>query len=241
MNIKKVLLKIPAVYKLVRASYVWCLQRRIAAPLLGKKEVFFVQVGSNDGVQGDPIHRLIVANPHWRGMFIEPVAFLFERLKTNYNNEERFIFENVAVGTVESLSTFYYVSEKAKEDLGEELPYWHDQIGSFDRGFILKLLGKDYGARIEPYIVEQEVKCYPLESILDRNQVTAIDLLHIDTEGYDYKVLSQFNFKKHRPAVILYEHFVLSPDEFEKARALLRAEGYRLHQYEQDTLAILEK
>ena len=235
MNLKKILQKFPCAYKLARAAYMRFLQRQIAAPLAGKQSVFFVQVGSNDGVQGDPIHRLIAMNPHWRGIFIEPVSFLFERLKTNYNNDERFIYENVAVGTEDSLATFYYVSEKARADFGEDLPYWHDQLGSFNRGHILRLLG----SRIEPYIIEQAVQCLPLERIIERNNVTAIDLLHIDTEGFDYKVLSQFDFKKHRPAVVLYEHDNLSPEELSKAQALLRGHGYQLREFDTDTLAIL--
>ena len=66
MNLKKILQKFPCAYKLARAAYMRFLQRQIAAPLAGKQSVFFVQVGSNDGVQGDPIHRLIAMNPHWR-------------------------------------------------------------------------------------------------------------------------------------------------------------------------------
>ena len=91
---------------------------------------------------------------------------------------------------------------------------------------------------MSPYIIEADVECQPLQKVLDRNRVDAIDLLHIDTEGFDYKVLSQVNLKRYKPSVILFEHHLLTDDEFFNARKLLRKNGYRLHQYGNDTLAM---
>jgi FkbM family methyltransferase len=189
-------------------------------------------VGSNDGVQGDPIHDLVIDCKNWRGIFIEPINFLFNRLRKNYGNSERFVFENVAIGITRETKKFYYVSEKAKGEL--ELPYWHDQLGSFDKNHVIRLLGD----QMLPYVIETEVECQPFQAILDRNRVDAIDLLHIDTEGFDYQVLSQVDFTRYKPSVILFEHHLLTDDEFFKARKLLRNNGYRLLQYGNDTLAL---
>ena len=207
-------------------------QQQILKAVGEKTEVFFVQVGSNDGVQGDPIHDLVIDRKNWRGVFIEPINFLFDRLRKNYGDSERFVFENVAIGTRSETKKFYYVSEKAKSEL--ELPYWHDQLGSFDKDHVIRLLGD----QMRPYIIEAAVECQPLQAILDRNRVDAIDLLHIDTEGFDYQVLSQVDFKRYKPSVILFEHHLLTDDEFFKARKLLRSNGYRLVQYGNDTLAL---
>jgi FkbM family methyltransferase len=219
------------VYRLFRGPDL-TIQQEIVKVLGHKPHVFFVQVGSNDGVQGDPIHELVVERSGWRGMFIEPINFLFRRLRENYGNDERFLFENVAIGTRRETKKFYYVSEKAKSEL--ELPYWHDQLGSFDRSHITKMLGE----ALSSYIIEADVECLPLTDVLDRNKVEAIDLVHIDTEGFDYKVLSQLDLKRFKPSVILYEHHLLSDEEFIKAQKMLRRSGYRLRQYGNDTLAI---
>jgi hypothetical protein len=40
--------------------------------------------------------------------------------------------------------------------------------------------------------------------LFERHSLNAIDLLHIDTEGADFKVLSQLNLNKYRPKVILH-------------------------------------
>ena len=206
------------------------IQDRILKALGDKPKVFFVQVGSNDGLQGDPIHDLVVSRDNWSGIFIEPIDFLFQRLRKNYGEAERFVFENVAIGTEKGSKTFYYVSEKAKAEL--DLPYWHDQLGSFDKGHITRALGE----QMNPYIVEEDVECLPLQDVFDRNEIRSIDLIHIDTEGFDYKVLSQIDLERYKPSVILFEHHLLSDEEFVKARKLLRR--YRLLQYGNDTLAI---
>lgn len=236
-RIKERLRNVPLVYGLGKRIYRrfrgadLTIQEYILKAVGHKSRVFFVQVGSNDGRQGDPIHDLIVERPGWRGMFIEPIDFLFKRLRSNYGEAERFIFENVAIGTEKGSKKFYYVSEKASE---LDLPYWHDQLGSFDRDHITRALGE----QMIPYIVEEDVECLPLQDVLDRNGVEEIDLVHVDTEGFDYKVLSQIDLKRYKPSVILFEHHLLPDDEFASARKLLRSNGYRLVQYGNDILAI---
>ena len=236
--IKAYLRNLPLVYRGLKWIYRQfrgadpTMQEQILKAIGIKSEVFFIQVGSNDGVQGDPIHDLIITHKNWRGIFIEPIGFLFSRLRKNYGDSERFIFENVAIGTRSETKRFYYISEQAKSEL--DLPYWHDQLGSFDKNHISRMLGD----QMRPYIIEADVECQTLQAIFDRNRVDAIDLLHIDTEGFDYQVLSQVDLKRYKPSVILFEHHLLTDDEFFKARKLLRRTGYRLLQYGNDTLAI---
>lgn len=212
----------------------WQIQRKILKSLAHKDSVFFVQVGSNDGVQGDPLHDLITSNKHWRGIFIEPVRFIFDRLKQNYGNSERFIFENKAISSKRGVSEFYYVSEKAKLELGDSLPDWYDQLGSFDKNHIIKQL---YGI-LEPYIISEEIKAVHLQDIFQKYSVTEIDLLHIDTEGYDFQVLSSLDFSKYKPSVIMYEYKNLSGAERKSAESLLKKVGYSYTRYCGDTLAI---
>ena len=237
-RIKEELRSIPIVYSLGKWIYRQfrpsdpTIQDHILKAIGDKPSVFFIQVGSNDGLQGDPIHDLIVSRNSWSGIFIEPIDFLYQRLRKNYGDAERFIFENVAIATEKGSKKFYYVSEKAKNEL--DLPYWHDQLGSFNRAHVTNMLGE----QIMPYLVESDVECLPLQDVLDRNRVNAIDLMHIDTEGFDYKVLSQLDLKRYKPSVILFEHHLLPNDEFVKARKLLRGNGYRLLQYGNDILAI---
>jgi FkbM family methyltransferase len=237
-QVKATLRKLPLVYDAGKWIYRQfrgadpTVQERIVKALGSKPQVFFVQVGSNDGVNGDPLHDLIVSRKGWSGVFVEPVNFLYQKLRKNYGEAARFKFENVAIGTERGTKKFYYVSEKARHEL--DLPYWHDQLGSFNKAHITSGLGEE----IIPYIVEEDIECLPLQDVLDRNHVEAIDLFHMDTEGYDYKVLSQLDFNRYKPAVIMFEHHLLTDDEFDAARKLLRRNEYSLHYYYGDILAI---
>jgi len=197
-------------------------------------EAYFVNVGANDGRTGDPLCELIARRLEWRGLFIEPVGFVFDRLLSNYAyGGARFAFARVAVAETAGILPFFYVAEKARDD-HPHLPEWYDQIGSFDRNHILKLLG----SMIEPYIVSENVPCDTLRSILAAHDVVRVDLFHIDTEGYDYRVLQQFEFGRFRPRVVLYEHKWCTETERKNATNLLKAYGYTIYHGQSDTLAI---
>ncbi|HOJ53107.1 MAG TPA: FkbM family methyltransferase [Phycisphaerae bacterium] len=210
------------------------LARVLREILQHRQGVKFVQIGSNDGMVGDPLYELIMENKSWSGVFVEPVRYLFERLRRNYADADRFIFENVAIGATRGSQDFYYVGREAEAHFKDDLPPWYDQLGSFRREHIIKALG----SRMEPFIVTEKINTVPLNDVLAKNGIDRIDLLHIDTEGYDYQVLAQLDFSKYQPLVILFEHKHLSPDEKAKARALLAEHGYMTRIFGGDTLAV---
>lgn len=178
-----------------------------------------VQIGSNDGKGGDPLHRLLKTRRKWKALFVEPVPYLFARLRANYGNDGRFTFENAAINDGKK-STFYWVDESARNAL-PDLPDWYDQLGSFDRNHITRHIPE-----LSQFIRGEEINGITLAGLLAKHKISQIDVLHIDTEGYDYKILSQLDLKNIHPTIILYEHLHLSPEE--KARAI----NYLKHDYE---------
>jgi len=62
-----------------------------------QKGFFFVEIGAHDGISGDPIHRHIIKYK-WKGILIEPVKYLFDKLVAYYKRQNNLIFENVAIG-----------------------------------------------------------------------------------------------------------------------------------------------
>ncbi len=166
-----------------------------------------VQIGSNDGVHGDPLHELIKKNKNWKALFVEPVPYLFEKLKKTYGSNSRFTFKNVAINDG-SQQIFYSVREEAKACI-PQLPNWYDQLGSFNKDNIVKHLD----GVLEPYIEETVLTGLTLRELFKQNNIQEIDLLHIDTEGHDWKILSQLDLDKYNPSVVLYEHKHLSEGE----------------------------
>jgi hypothetical protein len=61
--------------------------------------------------------------------------------------------------------------------------------------------------------------------------------LSIDTEGHDYEVIKQIDFRTLRPGIMLYEHRHLSRPDRAACEHLLRSHGYRLASRLGNTLA----
>lgn len=184
--------------------------------LIHEEVIQIVQIGSNDGKRGDPLYNLLIKNERWKALLVEPIPYLFERLKSNYGTNPRFSFENVVINDG-SQQIFYWVREEAKESI-PDLPDWYDQLGSFYKESILKHLN----GILEPYIEETLLNGMTLTELLNKNKVDVIDIFHIDAEGYDWKILSQLNLKLFQPRIILFEHKHLMKTEVNESIAFLK-------------------
>lgn len=199
--------------------------------LLGNKAAQVVQIGSNSGMSGDPLHILFLKNKIWKGLFVEPVPYLFDQLKKNYPSEPRFKFENAAINDGE-LAEFHWIDPRIKEE-EKGLPFYYDQLGSFNKEHISKVLGKQF----EQYIISEKITGLTLPTLFKKYKITKCDLLHIDVEGYDWVVLSQFEKEKFQPTFILYEGAHLSENDLQASFDFLSAD-YQLHRHHGDILAV---
>ena len=184
--------------------------------ILTSNKLNIVQIGSNDGKHGDPLFELIQKNKNWKVLFVEPVPYLFDRLKSNYGVDSRFTFENTAINDG-SKQIFYSVNQKAKIHI-PNLPAWYDQLNSFNKENIIKHLD----GVLEPYIEETEINGLTLDCLLKNNKVEILDLLHIDTEGHDWKILSQLDLERYRPSIILFEYRHLTASEKKESIIFLK-------------------
>ena len=57
---------------------------------------FVLQIGANDGKMADPVYKFVKLYK-WRGLFVEPVTYLFERLVENYKECDGLRFENSVI------------------------------------------------------------------------------------------------------------------------------------------------
>ncbi|WP_209332804.1 FkbM family methyltransferase [Lunatimonas salinarum] len=192
-----------------------------------KKTWTVVQIGANDGKTKDLLYTSILRNDKWKVLFVEPVPYLFEKLKTHYPDSPRFFFENAAINNG-TRQDFYWVDKKAKYILGN-LPEWYDQLGSFDKSHISKHLN----GILDPFIVSKSIQGITLETLFQKHGIRQIDLLRIDCEGHDWKILSQLNLSKFKPSLILLEIKHLNREELNATRLFL-INNYRVYQFEGD-------
>lgn len=236
MNYKDVIKRVPLVggilrwiYSRIKGTYLrnptyWI------AKILKDREAVVVQIGSNDGVTGDPIHNLLLRKQEWNALFVEPVPYLFDRLKRNYSGDPRFKFENSVVNDGSNI-TFYWVAENAKASI-PGLPDWYDQLGGFDRAHITRHIPE-----LEAHIEMANLSGITLDHLFEKHDIAVLDLLHIDTEGADFKILSQLDLKTRTPKIILYERKHLSKEE-EDASILFLKDRYVLYNLGADILAV---
>jgi FkbM family methyltransferase len=197
----------------------------------------FLSVGSNDGFTTDPFVSYICKNGLLDATFIEPVPENFELLKSNYLNAlgevSRLKFYQLAISNFSGSSIFYSVSRTAKEKLGNKVPDWYNQLGSFNRDHITKHLE----GILEPFICETEIETKTLNDFLIEQDFEKLDVLHIDAEGHDYKVISTLDLGKYNPAMILVENKHLSDAENSQLKTMLIASNYKLRHFRSDLMA----
>jgi FkbM family methyltransferase len=183
-------------------------------------EVRFVQIGSNDAAQDDPIMSWALGYG-WQGLLVEPVPYVYERLKLRHGRNPRLRTECTAVGNEEGVKTFYYL-----EQLEGEAPRFYDCMGSFSREVIVK--HERFHPGLSQHIREMQVPCTTLTTLLRKHGIARFDLLHIDTEGYDFEVLKSLDFATSTPGMVLFEYVHLSRADRAVCAAFLEDKGYRL-------------
>jgi FkbM family methyltransferase len=213
------------------------LERRLAGPRILRlfadayPTAFFVEIGANDGDQHDHLRPILDANP-WRGIMVEPVPYVFERLRANYGQRSGVALENAAIADRDGKLPFYHLSE-AEDRLAAGLPRWYDGIGSFSQDAVLRHASLLPG--LESRLTCIEVACLTFTSLCVKHRVDRIDLLIVDTEGYDHEILRNIDWSVHRPRLVVYEHYHLTGEQSDRLRADLQRLGYELKEEGFDT------
>jgi FkbM family methyltransferase len=180
----------------------------------------FVQIGSNDGKKNDPLCPYILKN-NWKGILVEPDRANFEKLRNHYSKLNGLIFENTGIGPVRDELLFYKL-----KDITEQDPGWYDQIGSFDKATFLKNI--EHGQNLDKRITAEPMPVISFDDLLQRNNFLNVDLLHIDTEGFDYKILRSIDFTEHDIRIVLFEGEWMTQSELREVIQHLRGNQYRI-------------
>lgn len=177
-------------------------------------------VGAYDGVENDPLARFVLRRA-CRGVFVEPQSQAFGRLRANLGQRPGFEFVNAAIDERSGTREFFEVDTQ-----DGELPGWTAQLASFSRQHIEKHEQRAPG--VSARIRSREVQTLAFDDVLDRFAIRELDVLQIDAEGFDARLLALFPFHRMRPGVLHYEIAHMTSDDRQATRARLEAFGYRL-------------
>ncbi len=200
-------------------------------------QAYFIQIGSNDGVQLDPL-RTQLRSSQWRGVMIEPVPHIFRKLCENCREyASRVTFMNVAIASKDSTLPFYYLRPASSEERNQ-LPEFYDMLGSFNKEVVLS--HAPYIPRIEERIICANVDALSFDSLCKHLGVSQIDLVHIDAEGYDFEILKNIDLSTYRPIVLIYEHHHLNAYDRAACEHRLKGYGYDIISYGMDSWCFRE-
>lgn len=192
----------------------------------------FIQIGANDGVSFDPVFEFATSNKV-RGAVVEPLTDSYAELQLNYSAYPMIRALNVAVHRDQSHIDLYRIDPAYKG----QLPDWAIGIASVNPDHF-----KPTGEIPDEAICVERVPAMNLQALLDEVGFAQLDLLQIDTEGYDFEILKMIDFNRLKPAIIHFEHGlqqnIMTEQQFEACFKLLRQAGYYLLMEKYDAIAV---
>ena len=164
--------------------------------LFNKDNGFYIELGANDGLkQSNTAFFEFFRN--WNGILIEPSQSAFEKCKINRPKSN--CYWNACVSN-EYLDEFIY--------------------GDFDSNLMSSVNGvRKQGRKIDIKHLKK-VPATTLEKILNEEKIIEknikIDLLSLDTEGYELNILKGINLNLYRPKYMLIEVYNFDFDNISK-------------------------
>ncbi len=187
--------------------------------LASHSEFTFLQIGAFDGVNNDPLHALILKYK-LSGILVEPQPKAFDALKVTYRDHPQLILVQAAVSHRAEVKPFYTSEHQAT------------QVASFSREHLIK-------RKVPPSAIKElQLQCFTIDSLLKKYAVDSLDLIQIDTEGYDFEIIKSIDFSSTKPFIIRYEHEHLSNLDYNASLELLAQQGYQFHVEKKDVTAI---
>ncbi|KAL4427678.1 hypothetical protein ABPG75_001767 [Micractinium tetrahymenae] len=198
----------------------------------------WVQIGANTldslNTKNDPLLAFVDRVPTWKKFFVEPIPQLYDKLKEsvkrwpNSHAVQLAISPNASVA--ETVAAMYCLEEGFQEQrLGTDLPYWANQLCSFDPTHAMRHFpGKPVRA--------VNVTAVSVPEMLSRLGLQAVDVLLIDTEGFDAQVVRQIPFDRIRPSLVLWEHKHLHESRH-ATEEYMRAQCYAVFQVDHENTA----
>ena len=140
-----------------------------------------IQIGANDGERFDILNSYI-KKYKTKSLLIEPIKENYEKLKKNYENCPFVFFDNSAISVNDEISYLYKVAPKYIKNYSNHIP----GITSFEKNHLLK-----HGVK-KSHIISENVSSINMKDLILKHKIKSFDLLYVDAEGYDGKIVIDF-------------------------------------------------
>jgi len=188
-----------------------------------------MQIGSFDGIAGDPIRSLILSHPSWQGALIEPQKSAFERLRDNYADLSRTLrFFNCAISDVRGRLEMYEIDED--EICRLNLPHWAREIASLSEVHLKKHFPN---ART----LKRSVPVMRICDVVDESTYTRVDLIVQAVEGHEHRILGDIELDALGVRALVFEHKHMAKENYQAVLDRMKGYGFTIRSYGRDTVA----
>jgi FkbM family methyltransferase len=214
-------------YKLLAKNYIKnknyllnfsCLKLESIILNLAEKKIInsLIQIGANDGVSHDHLHK-IIKKFRLQSLLLEPIKKYFLDLQNNYAAYDNVKLENSALSINNEIFFLYKVNPEHFDKYGT----LSSGISSFNKEHLLK-----HGIK-KKHIVQEKVNQISFDELLNKYNFKSFDLLLIDTEGYDCNIVNNFflKIKEIRP-IIIFEWSHIKNNELENTLSNIIKNSY---------------
>lgn len=197
---------------------------------LSKEDIFVLEIGAMDGIRHDPLYKHLSKNKNWSALLVEPVKEYFKKLKTNYKNRKNIIFENLAISDKEGISNIS-VFPREKIESGQ-IPDWTDGCST-----LVPDLTMSDRKELASNFVTQKIKTTTFSNLVEKHNISNIDVLQIDTEGLDYYIFWEVINRGFFPQLIMLEVVFLNEEEKNEIKNFLIEKNYKVEFHADDLIA----
>jgi FkbM family methyltransferase len=184
-------------------------------------DIHVVQIGAFDGQLADPLKR-IVSDRRTHCLLVEPQPGAFQMLQKRYGENPAVILENAAITEQDGSVTMYVPSNEASPMASID-PNHYKRFG----------FSKDSLRNIS-------VPSLAPKTLVAKHQIDKIDVLQIDTEGFDARLVCLFLNAGIKPSIINFESLHCEAADLSKVWEILNKSGYWWIKGDQDTFVISE-
>lgn len=199
-----------------------------------------IQVGANDGITHDLIHKFIKRD-QWQGVLLEPQLAVFARLQQLYHKNRQITPLRAAIGEQDGEASLYKIAFSQAR--------WATGLASFNKEVILQAFasgyvenkalaeGVDIPAAETDRITAESIPVISPATLIEQYKLDHFHLLQIDTEGFDLEVIRLFAAQTTLPDAVIFENAHLDDEQRETARKILDEIGLQCRDFGKDTLA----
>ena len=203
--------------------------------LISKKKINnIIQIGANDGKSDDFLRSSI--NIDTNLLLIEPIKSAFDELEKNYSGYKNVKFINKAIDVVTGKKVIFSVDPKyynfyEKKYKSKDVS-WLTVLASFHKEHL------EYHGVKSNHIQSTEIDCINFKELIEQYDFQKLDLLVVDTEGYDDVLITNFIQNTDIRPIIILEWIHIKKNKAEEIIELLKSNNYKFLKLNKDLICI---